>query len=80
MAKFTIRGGSKLFGDVNTQGAKNVALPVFAAAILTDEQVIVHGCPLIRDVYNMLSMLKSIGSKVKIEGNTVIIDCKNYDS
>jgi len=80
MEKFTIRGGSKLFGDVNIQGAKNVALPVFAAALLTDDQVIVHGCPLIRDVYSMLSMLKSIGSKVKIEANTVIIDCKNSDS
>jgi len=80
MAKYTISGGSKLFGEVDIQGAKNVALPVFAAALLTDEQVVVRGCPLIRDVYNMLSMLKSIGSKVKIEENTVIIDCLKADS
>jgi UDP-N-acetylglucosamine 1-carboxyvinyltransferase len=80
MAKFTINGGSKLFGEVAVQGAKNVALPIFAAAILTDEQVVVHGCPLIRDVHNMLSMLKSIGSKVVLDDNTVTIDCKSADS
>ncbi len=80
MAKYIINGGSKLFGEIEIQGAKNVALPVFASALLTDEQVIIHGCPLIRDAHNMLSMLKSIGSKVKLEGNTVMINCADADS
>jgi UDP-N-acetylglucosamine 1-carboxyvinyltransferase len=79
MSKFTVFGGARLTGEINIHGAKNVALPVFAAALLTEKQVIIHKCPLIRDVYNMLSLLKSIGCGVKIEGNTVIIDCQSAE-
>ena len=54
MDKFVIDGGEKLYGTLQVQSAKNAVLPLLAAAVLTDEQVIIREVPKINDVENML--------------------------
>lgn len=76
MAKLIINGGAKLEGEIKIQGAKNAALPVFAAALLTEEPVIIYNWPAISDVYNMLSILEHIGVHVAYEKDKLVIDSK----
>ncbi len=74
MAKLIIKGGSKLEGEIAVQGAKNAALPVFAATLLTEEPVIIYNWPAISDVYYMLSILEHIGAYVAFEKDRLVID------
>ncbi len=76
MAKLIINGGARLEGEIKIQGAKNAALPVFAAALLTEEPVIIYNWPAISDVYNMLSILEHIGAHVAYEKDKLVIDSK----
>ncbi len=76
MAKLIINGGARLQGELTIQGAKNAALPVFAAALLTEEPVIVYNWPAISDVYNMLSILEHIGAHVEYEKDRLVIDTR----
>lgn len=76
MAKLIINGGSKLEGEIAVQGAKNAALPVFAAALLTEEPVIIQNWPAISDVYYMLSILEHIGAYVAFEKDRLVIDTR----
>ena len=69
MEKFVIQGGVNLSGEVTPAGNKNAALPLLAASTLTDEPVIFHNIPEIRDVHSMRSLLKSLGVKVESIGN-----------
>lgn len=64
MDKFIIEGGVKLQGEVLPSGNKNAALPVLAAALLTDEPVILHRVPDIGDVRTMRQLLQSLGAEV----------------
>ena len=70
MGKFIIEGGHRLSGRVKVQGAKNAALPVLAATVMSRGEMTLFNCPEIRDVHNMLSILRELG--VEIECNTVI--------
>ena len=76
MARLIIKGGAKLEGELSVHGAKNVALPVFAAALLTEEPVVIHNWPAISDVYNMLSILEHIGAHVAYEKDKLVIDTR----
>ncbi len=76
MAKLIIKGGSRLEGEIAVQGAKNAALPVFAAALLTEEPVIIYNWPAISDVYYMLSILEHIGAYVAFEKDRLVIDTR----
>ena len=69
MDKFIIQGGIPLSGEVTPSGNKNAALPLLAACTLTDEPVILHNVPDIRDVYTMRLLLESLGVKVESIGN-----------
>ena len=64
MAAFLIEGGHALSGTITPQGAKNEALQVICASLLTSEQVTIHNIPNIRDVQNLIQLLKDIGVKV----------------
>jgi UDP-N-acetylglucosamine 1-carboxyvinyltransferase len=66
MDKFLIRGGRALRGTVTISGAKNSALPVMAAALLTEEPVIVHNIPKVRDLVTMSKLLAFMGAKVSV--------------
>jgi UDP-N-acetylglucosamine 1-carboxyvinyltransferase len=76
MSKLIINGGARLEGELSIQGAKNAALPVFAAALLTEEPVVIHNWPAISDVYYMLSILEHIGAHVAYEKDKLVIDTK----
>ncbi|MBQ8374767.1 MAG: UDP-N-acetylglucosamine 1-carboxyvinyltransferase [Clostridia bacterium] len=77
MEKFIIDGGEKLYGSVEIQSAKNAVLPLLAASVLTDEQVIIRAIPRISDVENMLRILCELGCEIAREGDAAIIDSKN---
>jgi UDP-N-acetylglucosamine 1-carboxyvinyltransferase len=65
MDKFIIQGGIPLEGTVMPSGNKNAALPLLAACLLTEEPVILHNIPEIRDVQAMRSLLTSLGVKIE---------------
>ena len=65
MASFIIEGGHPLKGEITPQGAKNEALEVICATLLTSDEVIIHNIPDIRDVNNLILLLEDIGVKVK---------------
>jgi len=64
MSTYEIVGGKKLKGEIVPQGAKNEALQVISAVLLTSEKVIIENVPEIRDVLNLISLLKDLGVKV----------------
>ena len=64
MASFKIEGGHLLSGTITPQGAKNEALQVICATLLTHEKVVIHNIPDIRDVNNLIQLLRDIGVKV----------------
>jgi len=61
MDKFQIIGGKPLHGRIATSGAKNAALPAMAAALLTDQRVILHNVPRVRDISTLRSLLEDLG-------------------
>jgi UDP-N-acetylglucosamine 1-carboxyvinyltransferase len=65
MGSFVIEGGHPLKGEIQPQGAKNEALQILAAVLLTDQEVIIHNIPDIRDVNNLIELLAGLGVKVK---------------
>ena len=67
MAAFIIEGGHPLSGTIYPQGAKNEALQVICATLLTSEKVTIHNIPQIRDVMNLIQLLKDVGVKVSTE-------------
>jgi UDP-N-acetylglucosamine 1-carboxyvinyltransferase len=66
MDKFVIRGGNPLVGTVRISGAKNSALPCMAAAILTEEEVILENIPQVRDIETERRLLVSMGAEVEL--------------
>src|SRR5882672_3244930 len=66
MDKFVIRGGNPLVGSVRISGAKNAALPAMAAAILTDEPVILESIPHVRDIETTRNLLAAMGAEVEL--------------
>jgi UDP-N-acetylglucosamine 1-carboxyvinyltransferase len=66
MDKFVIRGGNPLVGTVRISGAKNSALPCMAAAILTEDEVILENIPQVRDIETQRRLLTSMGAEVEL--------------
>ena len=64
MDKFVIRGGNPLLGTVRISGAKNAALPCMAAALLTDEPVILENIPDVRDIQTNRRLLEAMGAEI----------------
>lgn len=69
MSSFIIEGGHKLRGEITPQGAKNEALEVISAILLTPEPVIIRNVPNILDVNNLIGLLSKMGVKVRELGN-----------
>ena len=69
MEKFIIEGGIPLKGEMTPSGNKNSALPILAAALLTDEPVILHNVPSIRDVDDMRKLIASLGVEMRDLGD-----------
>src|SRR6266403_1750883 len=68
MDKFRIKGGNALRGTMAISGAKNSALPVMAAALLTAEKVTLHNIPKVRDLITMSKLLAFMDAKVTVDG------------
>ena len=71
MDKFVITGGYPLRGEIPTSGSKNSALPALAAALLTDEPVLLQRIPRVRDIRTMQRLLVDIGSKAEVQGENI---------
>ncbi len=66
MDKFVVRGGNPLLGTIKVSGAKNSALPCMAAAILTEEEVVLENIPQVRDIETERKLLASMGAEVEL--------------
>ena len=66
MDKFVVRGGNPLLGTIRVSGAKNSALPCMAAAILTEDEVILENVPQVRDIETERRLLESMGAEVEL--------------
>src|SRR3954469_649450 len=74
MEKFVIDGGVPLSGTVVPSGNKNGALPILAAALLTEEEVVVRNVPRIRDVEAMVGLIRDLGVRADwLEDNDVLV-------
>ena len=69
MGKFIIQGGNKLKGEITPQGAKNEALQILCAVLLTPEKVVIKNVPDIVDVNKLIDLLKELGVKVEKTGH-----------
>ena len=76
MSQFIIKGGKRLGGTFTPSGNKNAALPMLAACLLTDEEVVLRNLPLINDVHSMLAILEKLGVQVSLRGHTARICAK----
>ena len=65
MNQYVMKGGNPLVGDVLISGAKNAALGILAASIMTDEAVVVENLPDVRDINVMLEAIQEIGARVE---------------
>lgn len=80
MSSFVIQGGKKLSGSITPQGAKNEALQVICATLLTPEKVTISNIPLINDVINLIDLMSDLGVKVgKKDLNTYTFEAVNIN-
>ena len=80
MASFRIEGGHKLSGEITPQGAKNEALQVICACLLTKEEVIIDNIPHIADIVQLIDLMQKMGVEVKeINRNKYSFKAQNID-
>ena len=72
MGSFRIEGGCKLHGEIVPQGAKNEAMQIICASLLTDEEVVIENLPNILDINNLIDLLKGMGVKVRRDTPDVV--------
>ena len=77
MSSYIIEGGKKLQGETYVSGSKNASLPIMAATILNKGITKLYNIPNIHDTQMMIEILKSLGCKVKKNGNKVVVDSSN---
>jgi UDP-N-acetylglucosamine 1-carboxyvinyltransferase len=74
MQKLEVFGANKLKGHIKISGSKNASLPILAATLLSNKKIILKNLPKVRDIETMLTLLQSLGSRVKLDKNKTIID------
>ena len=81
MEQYIMKGGNPLNGEVAISGAKNAALGILAASIMTDEDVILENLPNVRDIRVLIQAMREIGAQIEyIDNNTVRINGSKIDS
>lgn len=80
MGRLVITGGQRLSGEIVVEGSKNAVLPILAATILNGGVNVIRNCPRLKDVEATLSILRTIGCKVNVEGSTIIVDSSTVNS
>jgi UDP-N-acetylglucosamine 1-carboxyvinyltransferase len=78
MEKFVIQGGVPLSGEITAAGNKNAALPILAACLLTEEELVIANVPRIRDTEAQIALLAKLGVEVEwVEANTIRLCARN---
>ena len=78
MEQYIMKGGNPLVGEVTISGAKNAALGILAASIMTDEEVLIENLPDVRDINVLLEAIEEIGARVeRIDRHTARINAKH---
>lgn len=77
MSKYIIEGGHTLAGEISVKGAKNAALKIIPAALLSADPIIISNLPQIEDVHQALDLIKDLGAKVTLNGDTCEIQIQN---
>ena len=80
MDKLLIEGGARLSGEIAISGAKNAALPILCAALLTAEPVTFTNVPRLNDIDTLLALLAQMGVRVKREADVVMLDASALDN
>jgi len=79
MSKFIIKGGQSLAGEIVVSGAKNAALKMMAAALLTDETISLQNVPNISDIKTMRDILVNLGAKIEFDKHQMTINCSGVN-
>ncbi|MDB3970408.1 UDP-N-acetylglucosamine 1-carboxyvinyltransferase [Candidatus Pelagibacter sp.] len=74
MQKLEVFGANKLKGQIKISGSKNASLPILAATLLSKKKLLLKNLPRVKDIETMVSLLQSLGSKIKFNQNNLIID------
>jgi len=74
MEKLEVFGANKLKGQIKISGSKNASLPILAATLLSRKKVYLKNLPRVKDIETMVSLLKSLGSKINFNKNNLVID------
>ncbi|MBR2383831.1 MAG: UDP-N-acetylglucosamine 1-carboxyvinyltransferase, partial [Anaerotignum sp.] len=74
MGMYIVQGGRRIEGEFCVRGSKNASLPILAACILAEDEVVLENLPFIRDVLQTLDILKELGCRVEVYGRTAVID------
>jgi len=80
MASFFIEGGTRLAGEVDISGAKNSALPIIAASLLTDKKVVLQNIPDVVDVRTMIQLVRHLGASIEFKGRKLSIQASCLNS
>jgi UDP-N-acetylglucosamine 1-carboxyvinyltransferase len=74
MQKLEVFGANKLKGQINISGSKNASLPILAATLLSNKEVYLKNLPKVKDIETMITLLESLGSKIKFNKKNLIIN------
>ncbi len=80
MDKILVEGGRRLVGNVTISGAKNAALPILAAALLTDGTCRFTNVPDLRDIHSIVQLLQSLGARVERQEDKVVVNASGLAS
>lgn len=74
--KLIISGGRKLEGELRVTAAKNSVLPLIACCIMSEEEIHIHNCPQIADIFSMIDIIRAIGGSAELKNGTLSVNCK----
>lgn len=77
MDAFIINGGKRLKGQVRVRGSKNAALPIMAAALMTEDPLIIHDVPNLSDVRNMMKLLNELGCDTQLDNGRLRLNVED---
>lgn len=80
MGTYIVQGGKKIEGEFAVRGSKNAALPILAACLLAEDEVVLENLPRIKDVFQTLDILREVGCRVDVTGRTALIDSRRLKS
>lgn len=80
MDKLKISGGTRLSGEIAVSGAKNAALPILCASLLSDEPLVLERVPSLQDVRTMVRLLRQLGVRDRTEGDELVLDAGSLTS